>query len=166
MAKFDHENTSSSFLVNSGSLLTVIYILALVYLASFILTIRALYDNHEQNKIYKFFYELRFGYLEWAVIFDCLMLTSGVFIVYFCIQYTNIQDISDALMSHWILLVLLAFLIYSLIFTFRNQKELYNFERELSDKEVRGKRFLILEDKLKEYPSFKFRNVWHFIENV
>lgn len=94
------------------------------------MTLKILYANPKSNKIYKFFYELRFGYLEWGIVFDVLIATSGVFVTYVFISYTNVSDALSMVMSNWVFVVISVFFLYSFVYTFRNRNKLYSYYTE------------------------------------
>lgn len=94
------------------------------------MTLKVLYSNPETNKIYRFFYEMRFGYLEWGIIFDVLIATSGVFVTYIFLSYTNVSDVYNMVLSNWIFAVISVFFVYSILFTVKNKNKLYSYYTE------------------------------------
>lgn len=53
-----------------------------------------------------------------------------------------------------------SFFTYAFIYTHKNKKNLYTKELNEPEEEIP------LKEKLKNNPTFKFRNIWHFILKV
>lgn len=147
---------------NTGAIMSLFFIYIFCYLVVVFLTQKRLYKGkHEQNRIYQIFYQLRNGYFEWGIWFDSIMASSGVFIIYVFLQMTNAKaDPINTFIAMFVGTFYFGFILYAMHYTYCNEEQLYCIQRDEVIEDIS------LKEKLQLNPTFKFRNIWHFVNNV